>query len=84
MPLKLLILYYFFKPVLKLNSLNFFELCTNRRPKVAILKWPIPLADSAESAVRLTTLDSGINVAPGIFGKINNHSPLNKRSHPLK
>ena len=26
------------------------------------------------------TLDSGINVAPGIFGKNNKHSPLNKRS----
>ena len=28
----------------------------------------------------MSTLDSGINVALGTFGKNNKHSPLNKRS----
>ena len=35
-------------------------------------------------AVERHTLEWGINVAPGTFGKNNKHSPLNKRSPPLK
>ena len=29
---------------------------------------------------KVATLESGINLAPGTFGKNNKHSPLNKRS----